>query len=122
MEFTIAHEGSSSNAAELSAINPTNDPSRIIDVGQWITLAHMFFEQAGAAGSANQARITNLKAAQCLDEALKFYDDPVNDLPPADALFSETSRARFREAPQQFSRQRLLSQRRKLPLPLKPNA
>ncbi|MBI1827521.1 MAG: hypothetical protein HYR83_14190 [Planctomycetes bacterium] len=59
-----------------------------------------------------------MEAATCLNEALRFYDDE-NDLPSAGAFFTDDSRARFREHPQLFSRQRLLNLRAQLPTPSK---
>jgi len=106
---------SEADAADQTAINRTDEPSRIIDVGQWITLAGVFAERASNSTDPRHARRLNLQAAQCLAEALKFYDDPDNDLPPSEALFCESSRERFRSHPQQFSRRRLLHERSKLP-------
>lgn len=99
-----------------SVINPTDDSSRIIDIGQWLTLARMFTERSRNEPRRVEARSLALQAADCLREALKFYDDPDNDLPPDHAIFTDTSRRRFREAPQQFSRERILGELRKLPV------
>lgn len=55
-----------------------------------------------------------IEAAQCLDEALKFYIDD-NDLPPSGAFLHEGSKQRFRQNPGQFSRERLIHLRSKLP-------
>lgn len=96
-------------------INPTDEPSRILDVGQWILLSRMVTEEAGRETDKIRVRSLELQAAQCLEEALKFYDEPDNDLPPPEAFFCETSRVRFRQAPEQFSKQRLLALRSKLP-------
>jgi hypothetical protein len=59
-----------------------------------------------------------MDAAQCLREALKFYDDEDNDLPPRNALFHEASRRRFWDHPEEFSRQRLLNALSRLPNPV----
>lgn len=56
-----------------------------------------------------------MEAAACLEQALLMYDDPQNDLPPAHALFHETTRQRFRDNPELFSRQRLINKRAALP-------
>lgn len=108
------------DVADPTTINPTDEPSRIIDLGQWITLAHVFAERAAKSTDPRHARRLNLQAAQCVTEALKFYDDPDNDLPPAEAFFYAPSRERFRTHPQQFSRQRLLHERSKLPTTSEP--
>ncbi|MCH7526264.1 MAG: hypothetical protein IID39_02400 [Planctomycetes bacterium] len=95
-------------------INPTSTPSEILDVAQWIMLFRVILETASKETDKVEARRLGFEAAQCLEEALKFYGDD-NDLPPATALFHETSRARLRENPGQFSKQRLRDMRAKLP-------
>lgn len=94
--------------------NPTAEPSSIIDVGQWIMLFRVITEAAAKEKNKVEVRRLGLEAAQCLEEALKFYDKD-NDLPPSEAFFTESSRRRLQEHPQQFSRQRLLDLRSKLP-------
>ncbi len=116
-EFTIPANDNASSKTIPAAINPTGVCSQIIDVGQWLTLSQMFIQEGKSDVDRARSRLSNLQAAQCLDEALKFYDDPENDLPPASAFYTEASRRRFRESPQQFSRTRLISERRKLPMP-----
>jgi hypothetical protein len=74
----------------------------------------MMTEAAGKEKNKTEARRLALEAAQCLDEALKFYVED-NDLPTKDTFFHHGSRQRFRDHPEQFSRQRLLHLRSKLP-------
>jgi len=95
-------------------INPTDEPSWILDVAQWITLFRMISATAEQQSDKQAARRLRIEAAQCLEEALKFYE-PDNDLPPTEAFFHEGSRDRLRNHPGQFSRQRLLGLRNKLP-------
>lgn len=95
-------------------VNPTDEPSRMLDVAQWLTLFGIKTEAAGKELTKTAARRIALEAAQCLDEAQKFYEED-NDLPPSDAFFHKESRERFRDHPQHFSRQRLLHLRSKLP-------
>jgi|CXWL01.1.fsa_nt_gi hypothetical protein len=116
LDFAIEHDVPASAHGRTPAINLTEKPSRIIDVGQWLTLAQLFIQEGKSEKDKGRARYLNLQAAQCLDEALKFYDDLENDLPPASAFYCESSRRRFRESPQHFSRGRLISDRRKLPI------
>ena len=97
------------------AINTTQKSSRLIDLGQWITLAHLLIEEARSVKPKDRSRYLNLQAALCYDESLKFYDDPDNDLPPPEAFFTDSSRVRFRNAPQQFAKSRLIGERAKLP-------
>ncbi len=107
--------GEAPAVSEAPVVNPTQEPSRILDVGQWIMLFRMVTEAAAGETDKVQARHLGLEAAQCLEEALKFYDDPDSDLPPPEALFADASKDRFRKAPEQFSRRRLVDLRAKLP-------
>lgn len=97
-----------------ATVNDSTDPSRIIDLAQWLTLARMILEAASKETDKQQARILGMEAAQCLEEALKFYDED-NDLPEPSAFYIAASRVRFEQQPQLFSRQRLVNQRAKLP-------
>ncbi|MEE9293601.1 MAG: hypothetical protein V3W34_01375 [Phycisphaerae bacterium] len=94
-------------------VNPSDEPSKILDVGQWITLFRVILESAGNQADKIEARRLGYEAAQCLEEAIKFYDD--DELPPEEAVFCETTRAHLRDHPQQFARQRLIELRAKLP-------
>ena len=106
------------HAEEPAVVNPTDEPSRILDVGQWIMLSRMLLEAGSKEAEKGRARRLGIEAAQCLEEALKFYDELDNDLPPPEALFDDASRERFRDAPEQFSRRRLIELRSKLPTTL----
>ena len=105
-------------AGELEIISPTEEPSRIIDVSQWITLYAVLHEESARTSAQPRKRLLELQAGQCLDEALKFFDDEENDLPPPSAFFDDSARNRFRNQPQEFSRQRLINFRAALPQPL----
>ncbi len=94
-------------------LNPTEEPSHILDVGQWITLFRVILEAADKEEKKIEARRLGYEAAQCLDEALKFYTD--NELPPESAAFTPESRDRLRDHPELFARERLLDLRSKLP-------
>lgn len=99
--------------SEKARINASEEPSRILDVGQWLVLFRLIVEGASKQSDRVEARRLGYEAAQCLEEALKFYND--DDEPPAGALFHATTRARFERDPEQFSRRRLLDMRAKLP-------
>lgn len=115
MEFALP-EGKGTDAdGGPPVFNPTDAPSEIVDVAQWIVLFGTITEAAGRESDRQQARRLGLEAAQCLDEALKFFTDPESDVPPPEAFRLESSKARFREHPQFFSRQRLIGLRGKLP-------
>ena len=94
-------------------INPTDEPSRIIDLAQWLSLFHMLIESAASVDQKTATRRTGLRAALCLAEALKFYTD--DELPGELAFFTEKSLAVFREHPEKFARQRLRDMQSKLP-------
>jgi len=113
--FQIISKIKPEDTAEPLVINPTPFPSRIIDVGQWLTLARMWEESANGVDSPRGKRNQLLRVGQCLDEALKFYDEEENDLPPTTGVFHSTSIQRLRDHPEQFSRRRLVNWRRRLP-------
>jgi hypothetical protein len=94
--------------------NPTDSPSEIIDVAQWIILFRVITEAAAKEKDKVEARRLGYEAAQCLEEALRFYEED-NDLPPDGAFFHESSRAMGRDNPHEFSRERLIGLRAKLP-------
>lgn len=102
-------------------INPTEDPSEIVDVAGWLTLYAVVTDDAESLGldaqtSAERTEIRRLRmrAALCLDEALKFYDLD-NELPPEDAFYDDGSRRQFREHPELFARIRIIELRAALP-------
>jgi hypothetical protein len=115
LTFQIPERTQEDDEGAPAIVNPTNEPSRILDVGQWIMLFRVITEAAGKEKDKVQARHLGIEAAQCLEEALKFYDEPGNDLPPHEAVFTEPTRRRLKEAPQHFSRRRLIELRAKLP-------
>lgn len=112
--FQLSGPPQAGSPVQESVVNSTNEPSRILDVAQWLTLFRMMTEAAGKELNKPATRRLALEAAQCLDEALKFFEED-NDLPTKDAFFHDDSRERFRDHPEQFSRQRLLHLRSKLP-------
>jgi hypothetical protein len=112
--FQIDPDAPRQEASQPTAIiNPTDYHSRIIDVGQWIILHSVILESASSERDKIEARKLSHRAAMCLEEALKFYDD--EELPPASAVFTESTRTHIREHPEHFARQRLIDMRSKLP-------
>ncbi|MCC7292772.1 MAG: hypothetical protein IT449_11995 [Phycisphaerales bacterium] len=114
LRFELPHGTGVDAGTGLPTINPTDEPSRLIDVAQYLTLFRVITERAARTKDKQESRRLGLEAAQCLQEALKFYEAD-NDLPPSAALFAEPSRRRLADHPQEFSRQRLLDLRAKLP-------
>lgn len=98
-----------------SCINEGDRPSSIIDVGQWLVLSRMISEAAGRSEDKLQVRRFGIQAAQCIDEALKFFSAG-EELPDSTAFFTGPSCERFRQHPEQFTRSRLLDLRAKLPM------
>jgi len=103
--------------ADADAINPTAEPSRIVDLGQWLSLFYLLLESAAAEKSRTATRRGGYQAMLCLSEALKFYGD--NELPPEEAFFAEATAAIFRRHPEKFARQKLRDMQSKLPAPAK---
>ncbi len=95
-------------------INPTPDRSRAIDLLGWLTLFRSIISASQKESDKEETRRLALECAQCLDEALKFYE-PDNEVPGDGAFFTEASRRRFRDHPQQFARSRWQHERSKLP-------
>ena len=107
----------------LPPLNPIGDCSRLIDVAGWLTLFRILSEKARLAVADARTvrdrsviRQLQIQAASCIEEALAFYDED-NDLPPSEALFSETSRRQFQERPGLFLKTRLIELRSGLPTP-----
>ncbi len=111
-EFICERPPSSGND---ESINPSDSPSRLIDLGQWLSLFYRLLEQAAdERTSPSDRRLLGYRAALCLHEALKFYADD-DELPDESAFFSEQGRSSFREHPESFAREKLLHMRSKLP-------
>ncbi len=98
----------------LPVVNPSERASELLDVGQWLSLFHAIISAAAEQSSRKEAQRLGYEATLCLEEALKFYPND-SELPGEEAFFSEPSRRRFREHPEQFARDRLHQMRQKLP-------
>lgn len=112
--FRIPVETARANPDATPIINPTGEPSTILDVGQWLMLFRIISEAAGRETDKVQSRRLGLEAALCLEEAMKFYEED-NELPPASAFFTNASRGQLRDNPDRFSKSRLINLRSKLP-------
>jgi hypothetical protein len=111
--FEIAHDTPLSGS-ESETINPTDQPSEIVDLAQWLSLYYLLLERAFTETDRVISRQSSFQAALCLAEAMKFYTDG-KDLPDETAFFSDASREVFRSHPDNFSRQRLSDMQGKLP-------
>ena len=74
LSFELPEGTGTDESGAPPTVNPTEEPSRIIDVARWITLFRVITEAAGRESDKSEARRLGLEAAQCLEEALKFYD------------------------------------------------
>jgi len=101
-------------SAASSAINPTSEPSRAIDLLGWLNLFHAILHASDEAADRETGRTLAMEAAQCLDEALKFYR-PGEEIPDASVFFTEQGRDRLREHPEQFAQSRWRERRLRLP-------
>ena len=99
---------------EPPLINPTDKPSKLIDIAQWLTLYHILIARSKEASDRTASRGEAFQAALCIAEALKFYE-PDNDLPPASAFFSDQAREQARAHPAFFARDKLLNLQAGLP-------
>jgi hypothetical protein len=104
----------SRDQARSDVINPTPDRSRAIDLLGWLTLFRTIIAASEKESDKVLARQLAWEAAQCLDEALRFYQDE-NEMPDEAAFFSEESRRRFHEQPAHFARSTWRERRLKLP-------
>ena len=100
--------------SEIDLVNPFPEHSEVIDLGQWLSLFYMLVEKASSSVQPEQTRRFGFQAAQCLEEALKFYKEG-DELPPASAFFVESSRRAYGEHPEKFTKRRLIDMRSKLP-------
>lgn len=100
--------------ARSDRINSTPERSLAIDLLGWLTLFQTIIAASEKETDRRTRRQLALEAAQCLNEALKFYGAD-NEMPPADAFFTDESRRRFHEHPQLFVRTKW--QQRRLILP-----
>lgn len=102
-------------STEIACINPTDEPSHIIDMAGWLSLFRVIVEGAAGMTKKSDARLVTMEAVQCLSEALRFI--PVGEeLPSIQAFFTQASAERFREHPELFSRSRLIGLKGKLPV------
>jgi len=95
-----AHRGS---GGPIRQVNPTADPSRALDVAEWMDLAKFYLGRIERLTEPVQKAQSLLDARQCLEEALKFYG-PRDDAPPASALWSDGSRRKAAGQAETFRR------------------
>lgn len=96
------------------AINLGPAHSRLIDLVQWVTLHEILLEKVKSEPIPAEARWLRIRAGQCLDEAIKFFDAGA-DAPPADATFVASSKKRIIDHAERYARSRLTNMRNQLP-------
>jgi hypothetical protein len=99
---------------QLPLVNPSAQTSELIDLGQWLALFYVIVGAAAEASDRKESQRLGYEATLCLEEALKFYPAD-SELPNPNAFFNENSQKRFKEHPEQFTRERLHQMRQKLP-------
>lgn len=100
--------------ARSDRISSTRERSAAIDLLGWISLFQTILGESPKQPDKQTARRLTHEAAQCLDEALKFYDGD-DELPDESAFFTDESRRRFRDHPEYFNRSKWRERRLKLP-------
>ncbi len=104
--FELPGEAAPGGPAQVREINPTDEPSRAVDLAQWLDLAEFYLKRIeGLKDSVRKAQ-SLLDARLCLEEALKFYG-PEDDAPPDEALWSDAGRKKARRHSDAFRRETL---------------
>ncbi len=103
------------DAAGSPRINPSEQPSQAIDLAQWLMLFEAIVRAADEQSDPIEGRRLGYEAAQCLEEALKFYPLGAVEWPDESAFFYESTLSRYREHRHVFARTRLVEMRQRLP-------
>lgn len=93
---------------------PPELPSEVVDLAQWVGLYFQYADRMEKAEDPAEARDAATRAATCLAEALKFYDD--DEMPPESAFRAPTSVAAFQSNPATFARTHLRELKAMLPV------
>jgi hypothetical protein len=100
----------------IREINPTDSPSCALDVAEWMDLARFYLERIERLGDPGEKAASLLDAQQCIEEALKFYGHE-DEGPPAEALWSDESRAKVAGDSDRFRRETLERMLERMPSP-----
>jgi hypothetical protein len=115
IDYTVEYPLPDAPDDAIPYINPTDEPSQLVDLNQWLGLAYLHTEAAqNHRIASSEHHMHQLWAAACFTEALKFYPKD-NEFPPQDACWVETSRRALADHPNTFSREMLMGMRTKLP-------
>jgi hypothetical protein len=110
--FTIDSQAGSKEP--VRQVNQTAEPSRAIDVVEWMNLAQFYLGRIEHLKEAVEKAQSLLDARQCVEEALKFYG-PDADAPPPAALWSDASRKKAAARRENFRRATLVAMLEKIP-------
>ena len=98
----------------IRQINPTDRPSRALDLAEWLGLAQFYLGRIERLDAKVEKAQSLLDARQCLEEARKFFG-PEDEAPPASALWSRKSRQAAEARPEAFRRSTIEGMLRRLP-------
>ena len=98
----------------IRAINPTEEPSRALDLAEWLGLAEFYLGRIERLDAKVEKAQSLLDARQCLEEARKFFSAE-DEAPPAPALWSEKSRRAAEARPEAFRRSTIEGMLERLP-------
>jgi hypothetical protein len=112
--FLFTLDGHAGSKAPVRQINPTSEPSRALDVAEWMDLAQFYLGRIERLKSSVEKAQSLLDARQCIEEAQKFYG-PDDDGPPPTALWSDAGRKKARSQPENFRRAALAAMLEKIP-------
>lgn len=112
--FEFVLPGPEDSKAPIRQINPTAQPSRALDVAEWMDLAQFYLSRIERLKKPGERAQSLLDARQCIEEALKFYGAS-DDGPSADALWSDASRKKVARHPDAFRRSALAAMLEKMP-------
>lgn len=87
----------------IRQVNPTAEPSRAIDVAEWLDLAQFYLGRIDRLEKPTEKAQSLLDARQCLEEAVKFYG-PGDEQVPGGALWSDASRRKAEKKADLFRR------------------
>jgi hypothetical protein len=112
--FELPDRSKRDRSAPVRQINPTAEPSRAVDLAEWMDLARFYLARIERLKAPVERAQSLLDARQCLEEALKFYG-PEDDAPPPEALWSGESQRKVTADPDAYRRGALEAMLEKMP-------
>ena len=112
--FLFSIDSQANSKGPVRQVNPTAEPSRALDVAQWMDLAQFYLGRIDRLKTPVEKAQSLLDARQCIEEALKFYG-PGDDAPPPTALWSDAWRKKAAAQSENFRRAALAAMLEKIP-------